>query len=390
MAALCHVSGHNNGGRSFQVIQTLMASEQILEDEQHAPPPGETPLDSIARILRLTLTLAAVMLSIWLIGDVIMVVFASALFAVILHGLARGLKRWTNLPYGAALAIVCVLMVTLIVGIGWSSGSDIVAQAAKLRDALTTQVYALRDRLAAWPQGQVLLNYLPASLGGHGGGASGSGGLMSLGSRIAGSMTGFLGSAFGVLGTLAVVVIAGLYFAASPTLYANGILRLVPRHWRGRGQEVMLVAADTLWAWVAGQALDMAVVGILSGMGLWIIGVPLAVSLGFLAALCNFIPYIGAILGAVPALLLALSLGLRETAMVAALYAVVQFFEGNVMAPLIQRKAVQMPPGLTVLSQTFFGGIFGAPGLILASPLTAMLLAVGDKLAPPLEDNERV
>ncbi|TCS34233.1 putative PurR-regulated permease PerM [Acetobacter aceti NBRC 14818] len=369
-----------------------MASEQTLDDQQQAPPPDETPLDSIARILRLTLTIAAVMLSIWLIGDVIMVVFASTLFAVILHGLARMLKRWTKLPYGAALAIVCVLMVTLTVGIGWSSGSDIVAQAAKLRDALTTQVYALRDRLAAWPQGQVLLDYLPASLGGHGGGGgtSGSGGLMSLGSRIAGSMTGFLGSAFGVMGTLAVVVIAGLYFAASPALYANGILRLVPRHWRARGQEVMLVAADTLWAWVAGQALDMAVVGILSGMGLWIIGVPLAVSLGFLAALCNFIPYIGAILGAVPALLLALSLGLRETAMVAALYAVIQFFEGNVMAPLIQRRAVQMPPGLTVLSQTFFGGIFGAPGLILASPLTAMLLAVGDKLAPPLEDDERV
>lgn len=366
-----------------------MTANQDLHDNA-AQSPSDSPLDSIARILRLTLLIAAVMLSIWLIGDVIMVVFASTLFAVILHGLSRMLTRWTKLPYGASLALVCLVMVTLTVGIFWTSGSDIVAQAARLRDALTTQVIALRNQLAAWPPGQVVLDYLPASLGGHGGGKESSGGLMSLGSRIAGSMTGFLGSAFGVLGTMAVIIIAGIYFAASPELYANGILRLVPRQWRPHGREVMLAAADTLWAWVAGQALDMAVVGILSGVGLWIIGVPLALSLGILAALCNFIPYIGAILGAIPALLLALSLGLRETAIVAALYAVIQFFEGNVMAPLIQRKAVQMPPGLTVLSQTFFGGIFGAPGLILASPLTAMLLTVGDKLSTPLEDDERV
>ncbi|NHO54743.1 AI-2E family transporter [Acetobacter estunensis] len=367
-----------------------MSSERVPPALLPATAETDSSIGSIARLLRLTLLVAITMLSIWLIGDVIMVVFAATLFAVILHGMARAVHRRTGISNGIALVIVCVLLVAIVVGISWTSGSDIVAQAARLKDALTTQVIALRNQLEAWPQGKILLDYLPASLGGNGGGSSNSGGLMSLGSRIAGSMTGFLGSAFGVLGTMAVVLIAGLYFAASPALYANGMLRLVPHKWRGKGREVMLVAADTLWAWVVGQALDMAVVGILSGVGLWIIGVPLALSLGFLAALCNFIPYIGAILGAIPACLLALSLGLRETAMVAALYTVVQFFEGNVMAPLIQRKAVSMPPGVTVLSQTFFGGIFGAPGLILASPLTAMLLAVGDRLTPKLDDDERI
>ncbi|GBR11949.1 AI-2E family transporter [Acetobacter oeni] len=366
-----------------------MTDDPHPADQDISSVPPEDPGQSIASLLRLTLLIAAVMLSIWLIGDVIMVVFAATLFAVILHGLARILHRRLLLPYGWSLALVCVILVAIIVGISWTSGSDIVAQASKLQNALVTQAIALRNQLAEWPQGRVLLDYLPASMGGNQGG-SGQSGLMSLGSRIAGSMTGFLGSAFGALGTMAVVLIAGIYFAASPAIYANGILRLVPKKWRGKGREVMLVAAETLWAWVAGQALDMAVVGTLSGVGLWIIGVPLAFSLGFLAALCNFIPYIGAIMGAVPAMLLALSLGLRETAMVAALYCVVQFFEGNVLAPMIQRRSVQMPPGLTVLSQTFFGGIFGFPGLMLASPLTAMFLAVGDRLTPKLDDEERV
>ncbi len=367
-----------------------MITDPLPAEHDAASTPAETATQNIASLLRLTLLIAAVMLSVWLIGDVIMVVFSATLFAVILHGLARLLHRKTRLPYGWSLAVVCIVFVAAIVGISWTSGSDIVAQASKLQNALVTQAVALRNQLATWPQGRVLLDYLPSSLGGTQAGTGGQGGLMSLGSRIAGSMTGFLGSAFGALGTMAVVLIAGIYFAASPSIYANGILRLVPGKWRGKGREVMLVAAETLWAWVAGQALDMAVVGLLSGIGLWIIGVPLAFSLGFLAALCNFIPYIGAIMGAVPAMLIALSLGLRETAMVAALYCVVQFFEGNVLAPMIQRRAVQMPPGLTVLSQTFFGGIFGFPGLMLASPLTAMLLAVGDRLAPKLDDEERV
>ncbi|MBO1360728.1 AI-2E family transporter [Acetobacter sacchari] len=346
---------------------------------------GSEATVSISRMLRLTLIAAAVMLAIWLIGDVLMVVFASALFAVVLHGLARVLARHTKLPHGAALALVTLGLLLILVTVGWTSGSDIAAQFSKLRDALVTQASALRSQLEAWPQGRLLIQYLPQSMGGSQGGS-----FESLSTRIAGSMTGFLGSAFGALGTIAVVVIAGLYFAADPSLYANGILRLVPLQWRDKGREVMIAAADTLWAWVAGQALDMAVVGLLSGFGLWLIGVPLAFGLGCLAALCNFIPYIGAIMGAVPALLLALSLGLRETAMVAALYAVVQFFEGNVMAPLIQRHAVKMPPAVTVLSQTLFGGIFGFPGLMLASPLTAALLAVGDRLTPKLDEKERI
>ncbi|WP_246285712.1 AI-2E family transporter, partial [Nguyenibacter vanlangensis] len=146
----------------------------------------------------------------------------------------------------------------------------------------------------------------------------------------------------------------------------------------------------TLWAWTAGQALDMAVVGILSGLGLWCIGVPLALALGVVAGMANFIPYIGAFVGAVPAVLVGLSQGTREGLLVLALYAAIQFFEGNVMAPLIQRHAVQMPPGLTILSQTVFGTILGLPGLILASPLTAALLAVMDHATPPLDETDRL
>lgn len=344
-------------------------------------------LGSITHILRLTLGLAVIGLMVWLLGDVLTILFAATLFAVVLHGLSKILVKHLRLPYGWSLTAVVAALIAAVALLIWGSGPAIVNEAAKLQDALRQQEASLRATLQTNPTGQMILNYLPASLGGNQGSSSS---LASLGSRIAGSMTGILGSAFGAAGTIVVILIAGLYFAMDPGLYANGALRLVPVAQRPRARTLMLRASQTLWAWVAGQSLDMLVVGVLSGVGLWFIGVPLALALGVLAGLCNFIPYIGAIMGAVPALLLALSLGTRETIMVAVLYSVIQFFEGNVLAPVIQRHAVQMPPAITVLSQTLFGAILGFPGLIFASPLTAALLSIFDGLTPPLSDDERV
>ena len=170
----------------------------------------------------------------------------------------------------------------------------------------------------------------------------------------------------------------------------NGALRLVPVEKRPMAHDLITEAGHALWAWSAGQALDMLVVGILSGLGLWIIGVPLALVLGVVAGLFNFVPYIGAIIGAVPAIIIAFSVGAQQGLETLALYAVIQGFEGNVMAPLIQRRAVDMPPGLTILSQTAFGSILGIPGLIFATPLTATILAVLTKATVPLADNEKV
>ncbi|GBR51665.1 transporter [Neokomagataea thailandica NBRC 106555] len=354
--------------------------------------PGSTPsnneppareLQRIALVMRITLAIALSMLAVWLMGDVLTVIFAATLVSIVLHGLARTLRKGLPfLNYTAAVALVTLILLLLIVGLGWSSGPAIGDQFLRLKQALVAQSGGIKAQLSDSTLGRTILDYLPTSLGGN---AQSSGGLSSFGTGIAGSVTGLLSSAFGVLGTLAVILIAGLYFALSPSQYIDGVLRLIPPAQRGTVRELMLTAGATLWAWTAGQALDMLVVGILSGIGLFFIGVPLALALGVVAGLCNFIPYIGAILGAAPAVLLGLSIGRKEALLVIVLYSVIQFFEGNVMAPLIQRRAVHMPPAIAILSQTVFSTILGVPGLILASPLTAAILAVMDKATPPLE-----
>jgi predicted PurR-regulated permease PerM len=342
-------------------------------------------LERIYDLLRLLVAATAVILAIWLLKDVLTVVFAAALLAVILHGMASLLRRGTGLPFWLSLLLVVAALAALLVGFAFVAGPGLGDQATKLRDALGGQAGSVHSRLSQSHWGRMILDQIPASLGG--GRQDGGQGLPS---GLAGSVAGFLGSAFGLFGTLAVVLIAGLYLAASPETYVDGALRLVPRRHRIAAKELCREAGRALWAWSAGQALDMLVVGILSGLGLWLLGVPLALVLGVIAGLMNFVPYIGAIAGAVPAVIIAFSVGSTTGIETIALYLVIQGFEGNVMAPLIQNRAVHLPPGLTILAQTAFGAILGIPGLIFATPLTAALLAVMNKATPPLADEERI
>jgi len=358
--------------------------EMMSESQTKDAPTAGRELLQIFRILRFTLIITVVVLAVWLIGDVLMVVFASTLFAVILHGLARLLRDKARMPYQLAVGLVALLILVAIAALFFFSGPQIGDQFVKLKQALITQYGQVRDQMGTSAWGQFALDHLPKSLGGN---EQSSG--PSLGAGIANSVTGLLSSAFGLLGTIAVILIAGLYFAMSPAIYVDGMLRLVPESHRPMARNLMLTAGATLWSWTMGQAFDMLVVGLASGIGLACLGVPLAMALGVVAGLCNFIPYIGAILGAIPAVLIALSQGTRTGLMVAGLYCVIQFLEGNVLAPFIQRHAVHMPPALAILSQTVFGTILGVPGLILASPLTAALLSIGDHATAPLEEEMR-
>ncbi|CAK7192945.1 Putative transport protein YhhT [Commensalibacter sp. Nvir] len=350
------------------------------------PPPNESSQQERFYFLVQNVVLVAVgIISIWLIGDLLMIVFAATLTAIILKGLASIVRKYTRLPYGISLTLVVMIIFSALFALIWTSGPEISEQILKLKHAITLQVGNLRDQLHTSPLGNIVLDYLPNSVGGNHNEPS-----TSLSSRIAGSMTGFITSVFGVVGTVFVIFIAGLYFAASPTLYGNGLLRLVPKKQRPRIRKLLLISGHTLWSWTAGQSIVMLVVGTCSFVGLSIIGIPLALALGVVAGLSNFIPYIGAIIGAVPAVLIGLSQGKQEAMFVIILYLTIQFLEGNIISPLVQNRAVRMPPGITILSQTIFGTILGMPGLILASPLTAAILSIMDSSTPQLNDDERL
>lgn len=248
-------------------------------------------------LLRSVVALTIIILALWLVGDVLTIVFAAALMSIVLHGLAKLLRKYVPfIPYTAAVGVVVCVIFGLLTGLIWSNGPAIGDQFISLKTALITQSGDLREHLAHSTLGKIILDHLPTSLGGN----DSHNPLGNIGFGIAGSVTGFLSSAFGLVGTIFVVMIAAFYFAISPSLYINGFLRLIPPAQRETTRELLFSAGTTLWAWTSGQALDMFVVGCLSSLGLSLIGVPLALALGVVAGLCNFIPYIGAIMGLFP------------------------------------------------------------------------------------------
>jgi predicted PurR-regulated permease PerM len=319
--------------------------------------PGRN-LRGIDYTLRAVAIAVPVLLAATMLRDVLLLVFAAVLAACVLRGAATWLHGHIGLGTGWCLAVVIVLLV-LLIGIGlWLQGPRVTSQAAMVTDTVSQQVQHL---WATWQDNPLVQRLMPR-LKDQAGSMLGS---------ITARMPGVASSVLGIGGDLVVMLATAIFLAASPATYVGGFLRLLPPGWRPRGSEVMDHLGNALKLWFLGQFADMIVVAVLTGAGLFFLGVPLAFTLALIAGLFNFVPYIGAIAGAVPALAVAVAQSPQTAVYVAILFAVVQTLEGNVIGPLIQRRTVDLPPALTILSQTVLGTLFGVMGLILATPLTA-------------------
>ena len=318
-------------------------------------------LRGIDYTLRAVAVVTLILLAVVVLQDVLLLVFAATLVACVLRGAAAWIHRHTGLRTGWCLTLVIVLL-SLLFGLGlWLQGPRVTEQAASVADTVTQQLQHLWGNVQSNPLIERLLPRLKDNAG-------------SLLGRLGSLLPGVASSVLGIGGNLVVIGATALFLAASPDTYVSGFLRLLPVHWRPRGREVLHELGETVRLWFLGQFADMLIVAILSGIGLFLLGVPLALTLALIAGLCNFVPYIGALAGAVPALAVAVAQSPQTALYVALLFAAVQTLEGNVIAPLIQKRTVDLPPALTILSQTVMGTLFGIMGLILATPLAATLM----------------
>lgn len=124
----------------------------------------------------------------------------------------------------------------------------------------------------------------------------------------------------------------------------------------------------------------MLAVGVLTGLGLWALGVPAALGLAIIATLLDFVPLVGPIAAAVPAILLALTVDPRTGLLTTLLYLVVQQIEGNLLQPLVQQRAVELPPALLLFALIGAGLLFGVLGVLLAAPLTVVIFVLVKRL----------
>jgi predicted PurR-regulated permease PerM len=176
------------------------------------------------------------------------------------------------------------------------------------------------------------------------------------------------------------VIVGGIYLAAQPALYQTGLVKMMPPRSRPLVADALKECSDTLSLWLKGRLVSMTAVGILTAIGLKLIGVPSWLSLALLSALLEFIPFIGPIVAAVPAVLLALAFSPQAAAWTALLYLVVQQIEGNVIEPLVQQRAVSIPPALLLFAMVACALLFGISGVVLGAPLTVVLYVLVKQL----------
>jgi predicted PurR-regulated permease PerM len=193
-------------------------------------------------------------------------------------------------------------------------------------------------------------------------------------SRATGYLFGFLSSVGTVVAGLVLIIFLAIYIGAEPQLYHDGLMHLFPHRARRRAGEVLTEMATVLRKWLVVQLIAMVVIGSVTTVAMLVLGVKAAFALGFIAGLLEFIPTVGPILAAVPAIAMGFVDGPEKAVVVIVAYWGIQFLENNLLIPWLMRGGMDLPPALTLVAQGLMTLVFGFLGLMVAVPLTAAIL----------------
>ncbi|MET0428401.1 MAG: AI-2E family transporter [Microvirga sp.] len=303
-------------------------------------------------------------LVLWQLSDVLLLAFGSVLVAVILRAFSDVLERHAHVPERWSLALASLIILGLLGTLVVLFGTQMRAQFANISDRLPEGVASLARRMGFGDISSLTPNNLDLQQGGT---------LLVRAIGIGGTLANALADFFFLL-------IAGLYIAASPKIYRVGLLKLFPQGQHARIADSLDASGQALKLWLASQLIAMTGIAILATIAFWIIGLPSPVALGLIAGLLEFIPFLGPILGAFPAVLVALSVDVTSALWTAAAMFVIQQIESNVIFPLVGKQVISVPPALALFAIVAGGVLFGLPGLILGFPLSVVVFVLVKKL----------
>ncbi|MFN4142107.1 AI-2E family transporter [Aestuariivirga sp.] len=320
------------------------------------------PLRRTASLLVVAAALALILIYA---PDVLLVIFAGLLFGVFFGSGGEWLARQMGVGRRWGIALFILLIVLAFAGAGFFFAPAVAEQFDRLAREIPSALASLRSRVEQYAWGEEFLRRAtPGALMRAGGG---------------GTAATAVTTTLGALGNFIIMLFIGLYVALDPMTYRHGLVSLFAPSLRSSVEDTLHQATESLKNWLSAQLMAMAVVGVLTWLGLWLVGMPLAPVLGLLAALLTFIPNIGPIIAAVPAVLLAFAQGPTTALLVVGVYLVVQTLESYAITPLLQQERVSLPPALTISVQLFMGVLFGILGLALATPLAALGLTLVQK-----------
>jgi predicted PurR-regulated permease PerM len=331
-----------------------------LRVERISPGPISS-LDFFKRTV-IVVAVALVPVLIWFLFDVVLIALGAVLIAVLLRLIAEPLRRF-RVPETVALVISGLVVITVFAAAGYLFGTRIEAELSDVMSRAGAAITSISSQMQHSKAGKLVM----AHLGGD-----------SL------SISTVLSSVFTIsawfLEAVVITVIAGFYLAAQPKLYRRGVQTLFPRQWRANAEETLDDIGHALRLWLLGELIQMALIGLLTLGAVWLIGLSSPLALAVIAGLAEFVPYIGPIIAAVPAGLVATTQGLHTLMWTILAYIVIHQIEGNLVAPLIQRRMVFIPPALMLLAIVTVLFLFGGISVIFAAPLAVVVVTAVKKL----------
>jgi predicted PurR-regulated permease PerM len=350
-------------------------------------------------ILRAAAIVAAVYVALkllWVGHDVFLLGFFGVLLGIVLTAGVDRLER-LRIPRGIGAVLILLLFFGALTGVGFFAAPQISSQMGEVRQQLPQSI----DRLERWIQqrggGVAALVKAAADTtlgagtekadtsrrqGARGRDTTAQSGQQvdlrkSLNQQLATAVKNFFSffsSTVAVLGGVIVMLFVAIFVAVDPGMYHRGLMHLFPHSARGRAGEVLSATATTLRRWLLMQMIGMLVIGVVTTIALLVLGIKGAIALGIIAAILEFIPYVGPILSALPAVGMALLDGPEKVVYVLLAYTAIQQLEGVVLQPLLMKEGLELPPVMTILGQALFSLVFGFLGLLLAVPLMASVL----------------
>lgn len=293
--------------------------------------------------------------------NVLLLILAGVLIAAYFRGLSGLIHRHIKLPEKASLATAVIGSIILLGLFFWLAGARISQQASEMSETLPATINTFKSQLNQSPIGQKILNYASSHHSSQ---------------KASAVLRQFFSSTFGALGDIYVVLFIGIFFTVSPQIYINGFLQLIPPKTRSQAHDVLKHIGTTLTKWLKGKIFAMFVVAVLTYIALIILGMPLALILALIAGALNFIPNFGPLIAMIPAALIGLTQSTQTALIIIGVYLLVQILESNFITPQVQKKLISIPPALIIIAQLFMGMLTGGWGLLLATPLAAILIVV--------------
>jgi predicted PurR-regulated permease PerM len=339
-----------------------------------------SPLRTVAWSIVMVGVAVLVAVALYQVRTVLMLVYVSGLLAIGLAPIVRAVERQKMLPVGTrrfprwvAILTLYVALLSVLVGVGFAVVPPLVAQA----QALSRRIPDLFARAQQFLMDRGLIDHeltMTEALQ-----KAPSGVLSSGGDAVATVIGAVMGLAGGVFGLLTILILTFYMLVESDTIFRR-FVRLFPVEQRLRVATVSSDISMKVSAWLGGQVLLGAIIGVTATVGLWLIGVPYFFVLGLIAGIGELIPMVGPLLSAIPAIVVALTVSPGLALATAVFFLAQQQFENHLLVPKLMERQVGVSAVTVIVALLIGGSLLGIVGALLAVPTAAALQVIIDEL----------